>query len=261
MSGDLSVNMPAGGTQHNNNTDHSDVFARACAQADRRHRTDNTNRAASTGASSPSETSATTAPGVSVESAADTVEQGAKLVANPEPTACDLDRRIAWNEKWLADAMAFFSEPAVLSFLTPEQAAQVKADLESYAAQLKAFKELVAKYRSEGKEPPLEEVKAAFAGMREVRSDLKSMIGAVMDGVVDMSNSMALTAFETTMLLDAMATAESIMSSCAMQQTVMNDISMAVLDEARNSRYVYGQHIENSRLRQMREQTPESNRP
>jgi hypothetical protein len=259
MSGDLSVSMPACGTHHHN-TDTTD-FAHACATADRRQRANNNDRTISNASSTPTETSATMAPGVSVESATDTVKQGAQLVANAEPNESKLDQRIAWHEKWLAEATEFFSGEAVLSFLTPEQVAQAKADLASYAAQLKAFKELVAKYRAEGKEPSQEEVKDAFAGMREVRKDLKGLVGVVMDGVVDMSNSMALTAFETTALLDAMSVAASIMSTSAMQQSVLNDISLAVLEESRNSRYVYGQQIENSRLRAAREQTPESNRP
>lgn len=263
MSGDLS-SVGFNPTGHGSHASDSADFASACVRADRRprlERADGRPAAASGNTSADGSDAAQLPPGVSVQDAADSAQRGTDLVAAPEPPKWTVDERIAWNEAWLAKAQLFFNDPLAAKYLTPEQLSAVRAALKSYSDQIKAFKELVAKYRAEGKEPSPEEIKAAFSGMREVRRELKSMIATVVTGVIEFMYSSAMTGLDSWAFTGLTELAGSIMASNAMFQSMLNEVSVSAADEMRNARFMDQLRNAFSRLRDMREAPQAEHRP
>jgi hypothetical protein len=260
MSGDMSVTTSSGSDNYNTAT-HD--FQGACVRAEGQQNvgggqaTSTSSNSSSSSASSASSASGATTllpPGVSVEGAADSVNKGGALLTTPEPPTRTVDQRIAWNEQWLARTEAFFKDPGIMSFLDTAQVAQLKADLKSYRDQLTAFKALVAKYRSEGKEPSADEIKAAFCGMREVRRDLKGLIGVVMLGITKLIISMVETAHDSITLLHASSLALNVVSYGAQYMSIIGDTSKTELEEARELPFLLRGAF--FRLRDMREFHP-----
>lgn len=268
MSGDLSVGMQPDVT-HTLGNDSAD-FASACAHADRRQRSErgstrpqsaSTASSSSTSSSSSSSANTTLPPGTSVEEAADTVEEGAELIVTPEPCTWSVDQRVAWNERWLARAEAFFNDPLAARYLTPEQLAKARADLKSYREQLTAFKELLAKYRSEGKEPSQEEIQAAFGGMREVRNSLKEMMAVVIGGVADSLYATFDTALDSSAFVDIISFSSDVTNCTTLFQSLLSESGASAFEEARNARFLDALRTEFGRLRESREHPRAEFRP
>jgi hypothetical protein len=175
------------------------------------------------------------------EKALDTASDGEKLL-QPDPplpnkfTPALVDKRLAQAEKWLHKTLDFFSDHCVMRLLSPEELAATRVTLQNCQTAITDFKALLEEYRSRGEQPPINEIKAAFAKIRAIRGELKFVIATVVVRAVQV--------FEQTIhgcLIDRsydqyVAVLMESASVLADFQLILNDMAVQTHNDSRNDR-------------------------